>query len=154
RYQQHFRFLRYLLSHRFTAISEICYRHSSIGHQAQTSSSLSIIDVAWGQQSPYYLPFDIYDHLQLEAKKPPLAGLAEICPILPEQSHPPVADWLADRDRLGVENKQVHLKTVTISGRIREVADDFAQRLQAGDPLLVRTKFREGGPIVEGDQQI
>lgn len=129
------------------AIVPIGKRYSLTAHQGQTHSSLSIIKIAWQKQSSYKVSIDVYRSVQLEAKEPSFARLAEICPVLTKQAHTAMTDGVAYRYWLRVEDKQITIKPITSASRFTQMSNDFGQGVKPSYPLLVRRKTREGGTM-------
>ena len=85
-----------------TLIPKIANGDSAIcGHQ-QVRRRDTIIQIGGRQNEIDDSPANMPESMKLETKEPTFLGFAEVSSILAHQPHAAVAEWMADGNRLGV----------------------------------------------------
>ena len=100
------------------------------------------------------MPIDVDHDMQFESKEPALARLTEISPILSEQSYSPMTDGMTYRDRLGIDNEQIRIKSFAIARCLHQMPGYFPQCVQARNPLLIRTQMGKCRSVIVPNQLI
>lgn len=119
-------------------------------HQSQ--GRRAVVPVPRRHDRRDHRPAGVRDQMQLEAKEPTRARLSEVGSFIAQQADAPVADRLAHRDRLGIDEVQAHRAERDEHQRgLHQMPDEGAHLMQAAQPLAVARQLREGsGQVTVG----
>src|SRR4051794_40437104 len=120
-HQQHFCLFKEALCQRLASVAQVGQHQSAVRHKAQRGRNVMVIPVGRRQHSSDNLPQRGDQQVQFEAEEPALAGLSKAGPIFTQQSHFAMAQWMAKRHRLAVNEIEL------IS--LRDVERDPAKQL-------------------------
>ncbi len=151
-YQQQLCLLGKHLSQLWPRIPQISKQYSSIYRLSQFKGWASIIYIPRSQNSLNDTSVDVAQSMQLKAEEPPCTGLAKVTTLLPEQAHATVTNWLTNGNRFGI--CLVKLASACDTSRLKETTYKRTESVQAGNPLLIRTKLRESRSKVIADKRI
>lgn len=140
--QQHLTLLGQQFSQLRPIVAQIRKHYSPINRFGQLRSWPTIIKIARRQYRIHNAAIDVAQRVQFKAEEPTGTTFTEISAFITKQTHSSVTNGFTDRNRLGIH--QVESASAEKTSRDKQPTDEWAKAMQASNPLLVRTKLREG----------
>jgi hypothetical protein len=149
---QYLRFLGQQLGQLWASVSQISQDHAALDEPQQRQGRVAIITVGWGQHRPFAAAVNVAQQMQLKAKEPAGAALAEISALFAQISDPAVAKGFAQTDRLGIN--QIQAQSAALTSRMEEMTDQVRQVVEAAQPFLIRTEQWESAWVIAGNELV
>src|SRR5215207_1573561 len=109
-------------SGRLASIAQVSERHSTVARFAQREQRVTVIYRAGRQHEIEKASRNMAQTVQFEAKEPTLRSFPEACAILPHQTHSPMSQRVAQRNRLGINQIEGGV-LFTGAGRLQQQAN-------------------------------
>ena len=152
--QQHLSLLGHASGKLCTPVAQVPHQYAAVHVLEQGQRWCPIIPIPGGQAEVEHPPANMAQHVQLEAKEPPLTGFAKVRPLVAQQPHAPMADALAEGNRLAVDQVQPRCTGRRPTGEGQQAADVGPELMHARQPLLVGGQVGKGRAPVVGHQPI
>src|SRR6201999_103724 len=153
RNQEQFRFFSQRARQRSASITAITQHDAAINCLRKCSCHISLIGVARSQHTAQDFSTMRRDEVQFETEEPSGRRFPKIRSIFSQETHSPVTDWFADRNRLGVHQIERRGVEVAAACGCDQLPNQRTHQMQTTEPLFVGAQVRKGrSPVVANEQ--